>query len=182
MTAEKIQKEIPKACFLDEYLQICKETGMVPVIEIKYDYDNKRAMSNAGIVRVLYKVHEAGLLKKAHFISFHPGTLVRLKKKAASRYNANPYTAYLMSDSFLKKNQKAKKPDYIKAINTAAKNKFSSVSFKKSELTEERATACKKKGLKIETWTFNKGDANLVYKQVKKLKAACITTNVKYWQ
>ena len=65
MTAETIQKNVPEACFLDEYLQICKETGMVPVIEIKYDYDNKRAMSNAGIVRVLYKVHEAGLLKKA---------------------------------------------------------------------------------------------------------------------
>ena len=171
MTAETIQKNVPEACFLDEYLQICKKTGMVPVIEIKYDYDNSTGMSNTGISKVLNKVNEADLLNKAHFISFHPGTLVRLKKAAASEYNAKPYTAYLMSDTFLKENQKSDKPDYMKAISSAAANKFTAVSFKKTELTKERAEACRKKGLKVEAWTFNNGDENLV----------SITTNATFW-
>ena len=181
MTAEAIHENVPEACFLDEYLQICKATGMVPVIEIKYDYDNSTGMSNTGISKVLYKVNKVGLLNEAHFISFHPGTLIRLKKTASSEYNAEPYTAYLMSDTFLKKNQKSDKPDYMKAIKSAAKNRFTAVSLKKTELTKERAAACRKNGLKVEAWTFNAGDENLLYEQVKTLGAVSVTTNTKFW-
>ena len=69
----------------------------------------------------------------------------------------------------------------MKAISSAAANKFTAVSFKKTELTKERAEACRKKGLKVEAWTFNNGDENLVCEQVKALGAVSITTNATFW-
>ena len=140
LTAEAIRSDsrLNKVCFFDEYLKICAQYNMIPVIEIK-DY----AMTDAGIAKFVDMVNEYGLLERAQFISFGGEVLARTQQYILDAYGVRPYTGYLIF-----------KDDILENVNYAKNQGFSGINIAHFSLTPELNNKCKRMGLKIGTWTY----------------------------
>lgn len=141
MTAAEIRNTIPKACFFGDYLDICKNYGMVPVVEFKDPY-----MSDAAIQMAVDMMAEKGLLQDAYLISFYSDLLERVNNCATERLKGiSPYTAYLIGDE-----DKASST----SIQLAKEKGFECISISYGLLTERFYSECIGNGLKVGTWTY----------------------------
>lgn len=142
MSRQEIAQQLPGVCFFEEYLDICKRWGMVPVIEFKDPY-----MSSEAVCKALDMVEERGLLDKAVYISFYVGVLQQVNAQAGERMkaagiNKKPVTYYLISE------------DGANKVNLAASNGFTGVSLSKSIINNSLYSQAKSYGLGVGTWTY----------------------------
>lgn len=139
MTATEIKQQIPKACFFDEYLDICKQYNMVPVIEFK-----DPQMSEAAINKAIQMLDERGQLDKALLISFYPYVLEKVKACADSKLGGKiSYTAFLNGESTIEP-----------ALNTTRQKNFGCVSLQYGQLDKKAYDKCKAEGVRVGTWTY----------------------------
>jgi len=139
-TAEQIRanSKLSQVCFFEEYLKICKQYGMIPIIEIK-DFD----MTAEGIALMSEMVNEQGLLEQAQFISFDATVLERTQKHIINTYSITPYTGYLYDGG------------NVSSAIALAKNKgFTGINLGLASLTPTANSQCKSNGLKVCTWTY----------------------------
>lgn len=153
LTVEKIMgnsKLNNKVCFLKEYLEICQDYNMVPVIEIKGDSDSKVYLTEEGAKKMVDTVYEVGketdrgreLLENTLFISFHAGSLDLTKQYISNKYGIdNPYTAYLINKDGETKIARAS-------------NNYSTVSVTKGMLTDAFYNSAIGHNLGVGTWTY----------------------------
>ena len=113
---------------------------MIPVIEIK-DYN----MSAEGIALTVEKVHTAGLLSTAQFISFDAGVLERFRDYIKNNYSITPYTGYLMGPG----------NNVLAGIELAHEKGFTGVNCSYQILSKKVNEKCREYGLKICAWTYN---------------------------
>ena len=149
-TAAEI-RAIGDVCFFKDYLDICAQYKMVPIIEIK-DSD----MSEAGIEKTVTMVNEAGLLESAQFISFDSEVLAKFREHIVDNYGVEPYTGYLISS------------DVNDKIDLAIEKGFTGVNISYTLLTQSVNNRCKSAGLKVCTWTYKDTRASdeMLYKHV----------------
>lgn len=154
LTSDEIRSnnKLSKVCFFDKYLAVCKQYGMIPIIEIK-DYD----MSDAGIEKFVGMVNEEGLLKTAQFISFDATVLERTQNYILAEYGFKPYCGYLIGGG-----------NVSSAVTLAKKKGFSGINIAYTLLTPAVNTQCRNYGLKICTWTYNNsiGCDEVLYKHL----------------
>lgn len=146
MTAEEIRtndKLKDRVCFLGEYLDICKQYGMVPVIEMK------GTLSDAGIAMMAKEVSDRGLLQKANFISFSYDNLVKTRRllQTAEYGMSQPSLTYLISTTDSKSIALAK-------AQRARDSGFAGVSINWGHVWNEFDQYCRRNGLKMDLWTF----------------------------
>ena len=153
-TAEEIRsnRKLSQVCFFDEYLKICKQYNMIPIIEIK-DYD----MSDAGIEKVVSMVNEEGMLETAQFISFSATGLERTQKHIMDAYGIRPYTGYLIGGG-----------NVSSAIELARNKGFTGINISYNLLTPAVNTKCRNAGLRICAWTYrdNRASDEMMYKHI----------------
>lgn len=153
MSAEEIREnsKLKDVCFFEEYLAICKQYGMIPIIEIK-DYD----MSYAGIAKFVSMVNDEGLLETAQFISFGDSVLKRTKEYIETEYGIEPYTGYLIGSNAAANVRLAKDRGYT------------GVNISYALLTQDINRTCKNYGLKICTWTYrdNLASDEMLYRHI----------------
>ena len=139
LTSDEIRgnSKLRNVCFFEEYLAICKQYGMIPIIEIK-DFD----MSDAGIDKFVSMVNSEGLLESAQFISFDANVLERVKKHIEQEYGIEPYTGYLIGG------------DAAAKVRLAKSKGFTGVNLSYSLLTTDINKMCRNYGLRICTWTY----------------------------
>ena len=83
----KEQKYYGHICLFDDYLALCKKTGVIPVIELKWtngmysDNNNSDIYDYSNIDKAISKINEYGLLDKCYIISFMSGCLNYIKQK-----------------------------------------------------------------------------------------------------
>lgn len=151
MSRDEIKSQLPRICFLAEYLDICKAYHMVPVIEFKDPY-----MSAEAINKALDMANERGLLSGAYLISFYPDILEEVKTQAAAKLGRSPVTYYLIADNG------AAKVDFAKAKG------FTGVSFSKSVINSSLYNRARSYGLGVGTWTYrdNSSNSELLYRHM----------------
>ena len=153
-TAEQIRanSKLSQVCFFDEYLKICKQCGMIPIIEIK-DFN----LTDEGIDRLAEMVNEKGLLEQAQFISFDATVLERTRKHIINTYSITPYTGYLYDGG-----------NVSSAISLAKNKGFTGINLGLTSLTPTANSQCKNNGLKICTWTYrdNRYSDEMLYKHI----------------
>ena len=156
MSARDIKAILPGVCFLEQYLDICKVYGMVPVIEFK-----DPNMSPQAVNKALDLVESKGLLDKAYYISFYKDVLYQVNIQTQAKLNnqgstAKPITYYLSSEN-----------DSSKVI-YAAQNHFTGVSLSKSIINDDLVALAKNNGLKVGSWTYKDKaeDDELLYKHM----------------
>ncbi len=183
MTKSEIQSKVPEACFIDEYLTICRQYGMVPIIEIKYDYTDDEGMSDEGIKLLVDKVNAHGLLGTARFISFDLNSLKRVKSYIAKNIGTSTsvYTSYILSKDSLKKIQKTENVDFVRAVRDAKNNGITSVSINRTYITDEIVGEVKQNSLNLDLWTYNKSLKSKIFNHVKAYRPDTITTDDVCW-
>lgn len=183
MTKSEIQSKVPEACFIDEYLTVCREYGMVPIIEIKYDFIDNEGMSDEGIKLLVDKVNAHGLLKTARFISFDLNSIKRTKAYITKSMgsSADIYTSYILSRDSLKRIQKTENVDFIKAVREAKNNGITSVSINRNHVTDEIVNEVKQNALNLDLWTYNKSLKSKIFNDVKAYRPDTITTDEVCW-
>lgn len=156
LTAGEIRSQLPGVCFLDEYLQICRDYNMVPVIEFKDPY-----MSAEAIHRALEKTDQYGMLGKALYISFYVDVLSQVNTQATAMLqkkgsSTKPVTYYLISS------------DGANRVNKAKSYGFTGVSLSKSIIDSSLYNQAKANGLKVGTWTYKDklADDEYLYKHM----------------
>lgn len=171
LTAEEIRSDsrLSEVCFFQEYLDICKQYGMVPIIELK----DKR-MSNACLYRVLdmvYRMDGGATLKKARLISFHAKVLAKALRYCRNAYGINPTSAYLISYS--------NRGLGLTAFKRARRNGFTGVSVNKDILKDKYYIFCKRHNLLVNTWVYRKteDDERILEEHIKKYKPATLTVD-----
>lgn len=137
MTAREIREKVPKACFFEEYLDICNQHGMVPVVEFK-----DPSMSNEAIHKAIDMLDAKGLLDDAYLISFYTRVLEEAKLYSADKLGYDPYTAYLISS------------ENLSAVDHAAAKGYTCISVTKACLSKNLYNKCIAAGLKVGTWTY----------------------------
>ena len=171
MTAEQIRanSKLARVCFFSEYLDICKQYNMIPVIEIK-DYN----MSDAGIAKFCDMVYDKGLMERAQFISFDANVLERAQNYIISTYEYKPYTGYLIGGG-----------DVTAAVNRAKELNFTGINIAYTVFTGTVNKQCRDLGLKVCTWTYGNSSASdeALYKQIISgaFNVYSATTDVKYF-
>ncbi len=125
-----------KICTVDEYLDICVEYGVFPMIELKWTTGiNSNDMSNfAGLYQL---VVDHGLEDKAIFLT----SMVASLRHIRANY-PNAKCQYLLSS------------DSDTKLQTCIDNDFNP-SFQASSLTEEIALRYRQAGLEVAVWTVN---------------------------
>ena len=72
-------------CLFDDYLKLCKDNNIMPVIELKWtngifsDNNNKDIYDYSNIEVVINKIKEYGLINKCYIISFMSGCIEYIK-------------------------------------------------------------------------------------------------------
>lgn len=148
MTAEEIRSEeaLAQVCFLQEYLDICKEYGMVPVIEFKDPSMSQEAMDR--VLSMVYVLDEGESLEKARYISFYPDLLSRVADSMVQTYGVRPCTYYLISVfNYPKEN-------FADGILLAEKMGCTGIGMNKTYMTEEIGRMCDEKDLLLNLWTY----------------------------
>ena len=153
LTAEEIRADskLDNVCFFEEYLKICTQYDMIPVIELK-DY----ALTDEGIARVVGLVNKYGQLEHAQFISFGGDVLARAQHYIIDTYGFKPFTGYLISSD-----EEAKTKE-------ALQRGFTGINIRYDLLSPTISKLCKDGGLKLGTWTYRKNEVadEALYKQV----------------
>lgn len=137
LSAAEIHSQLPGVCFLDEYLRICDQYGMVPVIEFKDPY-----MSAEAINKALDMVKAYGMLEEAVYISFYDGILAQVKAQAANKLGNEPITYYLIDDHG------------ASSIDLASTRGYTGVSLSKNLISGDLYNRAKSYGLGVGTWTY----------------------------
>ncbi len=171
MTAGEIRSDsrLSKVCFFQEYLDICQNYGMVPVIELK---DKK--MSNACLRRVIdmvYQMDGGVTLDNCRLISFHAKVLARALRYCRGTYGVEPTSAYLISYSNRGKG--------LKAFKRARHKGFTGVSVNKDILKKKYYTYCKRHDLLLSTWVYRetKKDENVLGRHLEQYQPATLTVD-----
>ena len=139
MTAREIRDQLPEVCFFDEYLDICKQYDMVPVVEFK-----DPQMSEEAINRVVEMLEERGQLEEALLISFYPDILEKAKACADNKLEGNSvYTAFLTGDS-----------DISTALNISKQKSFDCISSYYGHVDIKAYERCITEGFSVGTWTY----------------------------
>lgn len=140
-----------RLCFFEDYVRICKQYGMVPVIEIKGE--NGHLMTEEAIkkmVDTVYKIYaqsggeSAGkaAVKNACYISFQEDSVKKTKAYIERHYGITPVTYYLING------------DWGSKVDAAAIDGFTGVSVAKGLLTDSLYNRAKSYGLGVGTWTY----------------------------
>ena len=156
MTADEI-RNYPglkgKVCFFDEYLDICWQYGMVPVVELKDENISHEAM-----VMAAEMVYEAGLrnggdakagaafLKTTDWTGFYAEPLKEMADVITASYGIDPLCTYIFS--------KKTEDEAMDEIQMAASYGFDGVSVSRSILYDSIPGACAQAGLDLDVWAF----------------------------
>lgn len=143
MTRSYIEQNYSYVCFLQGFLDSCKNYGMVPVIEIKEKTMADKPMATQKLINML---DENGLLDKSVIISFQDGSLSRAKEasdaRAAEKHIAAPETYYLFQD------------DPNDKTNIAISKGYTGISVAKGLLNSSLYNKARSNNLKVGTWTY----------------------------
>lgn len=144
MTKTQINSKVSfKVCYLGEYLDICKDSGMIPVIEFK-----DSSMSPEAVRKAIEMIKERDMLESAYMISFHENILQQAKQMAEKRLDGKkPITYHLFSSNGSKE------------VKIARDRGFTGISVRKDVLTDSIYNEAKSYGLGVGTWTY-KNDAS----------------------
>lgn len=169
LTADEIRSnsKLNKVCFFDEYIRICKQYDMVPIVEIK-------SLSQTGIEKMADMIYDAGLMEGTQFISFSSSLLENTQNYVSEKYGKDPYVGYLLSGSSVSA-----------GIEKAHNLGFDGVNLQYETLTETVNNNCRNYGLRVCTWTYrnNSGSYHWLYKHVVsgKYEVDSITTDGKFF-
>lgn len=166
LTAEGIRQEerLRDVCFFDEYLEICKNSKMIPIIEIK-------RLSDQGLERMVDMVHKEGLLSKdkCQFISFNPVMTEKARDIAKNKYKTDIYIGYLITGD-----------NIDLQVEYAVKKSFDGINIHHGAINEQIDNMCKDR-LNIGTWTYgdSAGFYRALYEHVvlKKYNIDTVTTD-----
>ena len=158
LTDEEARLYMDEICFLDEFISVCKDYGMVPVVEIKGAAGH--CITEAGIHKMAEIIVDAGgtrMLEKTYFISFDRDSLARTKKYIKDKYGVEPYYSLLINSS------------WESSVAAAAEEGFNAVSVKKELLNDELYDRAKGLGLGVGTWTYrnNMTDESLLHSHLQ---------------
>lgn len=128
--------------YLEDYLSICKEAGVMPVIELKHSSDVETGGKEEAIA-LCRVVHHAGLLDRCQMISFSSSRLQDVQQEAKNSYYAYPETILLENRA----------GEVMNAIQTAKNNHFTGIRLQKSILNQQVVSAAREKGLHIGAYT-----------------------------
>jgi len=138
-----------KVCFLSDFMQICKNSGKVPVVEIKGEWNSSsdyHMLSDEGARKTVETIVDVGgvsLLKQTKFISFHAASLDRIKNYVSTKYKFQPYTIYLINK------------DGSSKIQLAAEHHYNAVAVTLSMMNDSFYNLAKYTyGLGVGTWTY----------------------------
>ena len=169
LTTEEIRNnsKLSEVCFFDEYIDICNEYNMVPIVEIK-------DLSQSGIEKMSDIVYDSGLMSETQFISFDSSLLEKTKQYVSDEYGIDPYVGYLLDGSRISS-----------GIDKAKQLGFNGVNLQYSGLTEEINRKCKTYDLRVCTWTYTDSaySNDWLYKHVVtgKYDVDSITTDGKFF-
>lgn len=166
LTKTEIKSKVSYACFFDEYLDICSQYNMTPIIEFK---DSN--MSEEAVLKAIEKIDSHGLLEEAYLISFYENVLTEANTQAAIKLDGrNPITYYLFKSSWSSK------------VNTAHSRGYTGVSVRKDLLTDSLYSKAKGYGMGVGTWTYKDtaADDDLMFKAVLSGKYALDFVTVDY--
>lgn len=138
LTAEQIGKKISYACFLSEYLDICKSYGMIPVIELK-----DPAMSKEAVRKVIEIIDSKDMLDRVYLISFYEDVLTEAKELSEEKMGGDSPTTYYLFSS----NAESK-------LETAFSEGYTGISVRKDVITESIYNSAKEYGMGVGTWTY----------------------------
>lgn len=130
-------------CLFDEYLSLCKDNNVIPVIELKWtngmysDNNNTDIYDYSNIDTVIQRITEYGLEDKCYIISFMKGCLEYIKNKYP-----NFKLQWLCSSNF---------NDYI---DWCLENKVD-IDINYNYCTKELVDKFHEHNLKINIWTLN---------------------------
>lgn len=210
MTAEEIRAtpDLSRVCFLQEYLDICLQYGMVPVIELK-----DPGMSQEALERIADMVYETGtdvqqssaseagtvetgtiesgtevsgtagtvgktLLAQTLFVSYFVDKPVQIRDYIQNRYGVIPVTSLIIG-----KNQFT---GTLSELQEAKAKGYTGVSLNKVLLSGKYSSYCHDNGLQLHVWTYKNTSAcdEMLYQQIvqKKYGIASYTTNGKLFK
>lgn len=155
MTSEETSSRIADICYLREFLEICRDYDMLPIIEFKAANDHR--FTAEGIRKAIDMVEEIGgeaWLKEAHYISADADTLTAVIDEYRRRgISYGPYTDYVFS------------ADALKNVETAHSRGFTGICVLKTQLKPPVRDKCAEYGLTVGTWSYgnNVSDDNLLY-------------------
>lgn len=130
-------------CSFDEYLTICKENDIVPIIEFKWtngiysDNNNRDIYNYSNIDIVINKIKEYDLLDKCYIISFMAGCLEYVRK-----FYPNVSIQWLCTSTV------------VQDLDWCIKNRFD-IDVHYSYMTKEIVDKCHANNLKVNIWTLN---------------------------
>lgn len=147
LTKEQITKKVSYACFLGEYLDICKEYNMIPVIEFK-----DPNMSDEAVRKAIEIIESKGMLNDVYMISFHERVLSRAKELAEKKMKGEtPVTYYLFSSNGNSK------------VETAYQRGYTGISVRKDVLTSSVYNKAKGYNMGVGTWTYTNNSSSDEY-------------------
>lgn len=130
-------------CTFEEYLQICKEYDVTPVIEFKWtngiwaNNENPDSYDFSNLPKVIEMVKEYGLFEKAIFISFMKKLILHLRKTYPTMHlqqlSHQPVDEYV---------------DMLGELNI-------DIDILYTLCTKELVDRCHEKGIKVNIWTLN---------------------------
>lgn len=141
MSTSEIGSRLPKVCFLDEYLDICKAYNMDPVIEIK-QFDNYK-MSSEAIRKIVKAVEKRSLQNKVIYISFYLTPLSSIKEYAEKNLGTNNSKTYYLIDK-----------EVMSRVDKARDRGYTGVSVNKEDFSDAVYNRAKSYGLGVGTWTY----------------------------
>jgi glycerophosphoryl diester phosphodiesterase len=132
-----------RVCFLNDFVQICYNSGKVPVVEIKGGSGHMMSdLAVAKTVETIVKIGGKDLLKRTNFISFHADSLTMIKNYVRENYGFEPYTVYLVNT------------DGSGKISIAASRGFNAVAVTLSMMNDSFYNQARSCGLGVGTWTY----------------------------
>lgn len=173
MTADEIRSDsrLVQVCFFQQFLDICRQYNMVPVIELKDPVMSDSAVEM--VADMVYQMDQGATLRSARFISIHIDPLERINRYVQTKYGeaCKPVTAVLIGRSNVDQD--------MTVLETTVDKGFSGVSIKKNLMKQVYYDYCLEHGLILSTWTYKSKikDENLLYQHLMNYSPATITTD-----
>lgn len=157
----------PEVCFLRDYLSVCKQYSMVPMIDIKVSDDGEHTLTEEGVEKMFDVIEEvygtaeaAGLMdrnepygKAIRFNSYSIDVFRRIKACAETRYGTVPYLGMNVDQD----------PEAGIAAATEEPGLIAGINIKKNTLTKEIYENCASHGIRVNTWSYNDNAAGDEY-------------------
>lgn len=151
MVSEMTRKEIEadenlsEVCFLKDYLEICMEYNMVPIIELKSDVWSDEGIEK--LVDMVYDMDEGELLSKSSIISFDGELLSKVRKYEKEKYSlANEYL-YIVSSYDADEN-------FENVAEYVNENGFTGVCLNRSLMNSDVDSICTENDFTLNIWTY----------------------------